>query len=124
MLATCLCTSQNENRTNMKTPSIISYVYGVLLIVGGVMGFVMGKSVPSLISGGGGGLLMLLAGRGFGQRQSWALPLGLVVALAVAVFFGRNINSEEAKVKNRALGMTALSALTIVGLLATGTRKN
>ncbi len=88
------------------------------------MGFVMGKSVPSLISGVGGGVLMLVAGNGFKQRQSWALPLGLLVTLAVGAFFVRGLNNEDAKKKNRAMGMTALSALTIVGLLATGRRKD
>lgn len=109
---------------SMKFPSIISFVYGVLLILGGIMGFVMGKSMPSLISGVGGGVLMLVAGNAFKQRQSWALPLALLVSLAVGGFFLRGINNEDAKKKNRAMGMTALSALTIIGLLATGTRKD
>lgn len=108
----------------MKAPSIISMIYGVLLILGGVMGFVMGKSVPSLVSGVGGGVLCLIAGRGFAQRQSWALPLAVVVAIGVAIFFGQGIGNEDAKKRSRAIGMTALSALTVVGLLATGTRRN
>jgi uncharacterized membrane protein (UPF0136 family) len=108
----------------MKTPSIISYIYGVLLILGGIMGFVMGNSVPSLLGGGIGGVLMLVAGNGFSKRQSWALPLGIIVTLLVGGFFARGLSNEDPKKKNRALGMTALSALTIVGLLATGTRKH
>ena len=88
------------------------------------MGFAMAGSIESLISGGGGGILMLAAGRGFAQRQSWALPLGLLVTLAVGVFFMRGINNEDAKKKNRATGMMAISALTLVGLLATGRRKD
>ena len=93
-------------------------------IVTNYMGFVMGKSVPSLISGCGGGVLCLVAGRGFRERQSWALPLALVVAIGVGGFFAKGLSNPDPKKHGRAVGMTALSALTIIGLLATGTRRD
>lgn len=107
----------------MKTPATICYVYGVLLILGGIMGFAMAHSTASLISGGGGGVLCLVAGRGFSHLKNWAPPLALVVALGVAGFFGKGLNNPDPQKHGRAVGMTALSALTIVGLLATGTRR-
>jgi uncharacterized membrane protein (UPF0136 family) len=125
----------------MKTPAIISYIYGALLVLGGIMGFAMAGSVASLVSGVGGGILVLVAGAGFKQAKSWALPLALVVTLCVGGFFASHLlpsdepapqgtPAEIAKAekkrqsgKTRSIGMTALSALTIIGLLATGRRK-
>ena len=125
----------------MKIPATICFVYGVLLIFGGVMGFAMAKSIMSLVAGGGGGLLMLVAGRGFKQSQSWALPVGLVISLAVGGHMGSNIGkpvdipqgtSTEEKVvlekkhekaQKRAMGIAAVSTLAFLGLLATGRKK-
>lgn len=71
----------------MKIPATICFIYGALLVLGGIMGFAMAGSMASLIAGVGGGALCIAAGRGFQQRKSWALPLAIVVALNVGAFF-------------------------------------
>jgi len=56
--------------------------YGVLLIAGGIIGFVMANSVPSLIMGCGSALLILASGYNMLLNQ----PVGRKVALATTVF--------------------------------------
>lgn len=53
----------------MNTGSIIVLVYAILVLAGGVFGFVKAASRPSLIGGGAGGLALLLAAWGLGRHQ-------------------------------------------------------
>lgn len=61
------------------------FVFGLLSIAGGVMGFVKAKSRPSLIAGGLAGVLLIVAGYLMGASASLAGPIlamGLSLALA------------------------------------------
>ena len=71
----------------MNTPALIVIVYAVLVIVGGVIGFIKAASRPSLIGGLVGGLGLLAAGWGISRGQVWGLQTALVLTLALLVFF-------------------------------------
>ena len=64
---------------------IYLFIFGVLTIAGGVMGFVKAGSNVSLIAGGVSGVLLLVSGYlvGAGKVQP-GLILGLVLSLALA----------------------------------------
>ncbi len=64
---------------------IYLFIFGVLTIAGGVLGFVKAGSQASLIAGGISGVLLLVAGYliGAGKVQP-GLILGLVLSLALA----------------------------------------
>ena len=66
------------------------FLYGVKLIVGGVMGFMKKNSMPSLIAGGACGALALISfGISF-DRPKTGFFGGFVVACAVAaIMYGR-----------------------------------
>ena len=90
------------------------FLFGVLTVAGGIMGFVKAKSRASLIAGTIAGLLLLAAGYEVGARGAVGLVLGLVVSLALAARFGATFK------KTRKLMPHGLMALLgTVGVLVT-----
>lgn len=65
------------------------YLFGLLTIAGGVLGFVKAKSKPSLIAGSISGALLLLAAWLMQTRGHVGVLLGLVVSLLLLGRFGR-----------------------------------
>ena len=66
---------------------IVTLIYGVLLLVGGILGYLKAKSKPSLISGVISGLLLLTFGVLQWQQISIGLVLAQVFAVVLAVVF-------------------------------------
>lgn len=50
-----------------------TFFYGVLALVGGILGYIKAKSKPSLIFGGISGIILILSGILQFLGQSWAL---------------------------------------------------
>ncbi len=90
---------------------IYLFVFGVLTIAGGVMGFVKAKSRASLIAGSISGLLLLAAGFLTGEGQKAGPVLGLVVSIALAARFGNAYR--KTKKAMPALPMTVLGVAGI-----------
>jgi len=72
----------------MSFPVILLYVYGVVLIFGGLMGYLKAKSVPSLIAGGVCGLIALLLAY---EYFLWHLAphAALLLSIFLIVIMGR-----------------------------------
>ena len=102
----------------MNTASTIVLIYAVLVIIGGVFGFVKAASRPSLIGGVAGGLALLIAAWGLGHHQSWGLPVALALTLALLVFFVLRYVRTRAFMPGGL--MTVLSLLALVGEGLTG----
>lgn len=74
----------------MSVANIAVIVYGVLAIVGGVIGYKTAGSKVSLISGSISGVVLLVAGIASLLGQGWGLTLGsLVSAILIIVFLSR-----------------------------------
>lgn len=103
----------------MNPTSIIVCVYAVLVIVGGVIGFVKAGSRPSLIAGILGGLALLTAGYGISRPGNvWGLPLALVLTTMLLVFFTvRYLRGAPRAFMPGGL-MAILSLLALAGVLA------
>lgn len=74
---------------------ILLYIYGLLLIFGGVMGFIKAKSVPSLVAGVVCGVIEIL----MGIRYQWhdAPVVALIIALILLFMMGRRyLNTRKA----------------------------
>ncbi len=98
------------------------FVFGVLTVAGGVMGFVKAKSRPSLIAGGISGIALCAAGYlvSTGTNARVGLFLGLVVSFALA---GRFVGTFRKSKKIMPAGLMAVLGIigvvvSAIGLLA------
>ena len=71
----------------MQNVAIEVWVYGVIMIVGGIAGFARVGSKASLISGVGFGLLLLLSGIGVWNGSRDSVMGAILVALVLVVLF-------------------------------------
>ena len=79
----------------MSFPVLLLYVYGILLIVGGAMGYVKAKSVPSLVAGAVCGLIALLLG--YYYTWHFAPHAALLLSLLLIFLMGRRyLNTRKA----------------------------
>ncbi len=75
----------------MFTPELIATVfYGLLSVVGGVMGYIKSQSKVSLISGGVSGLLLLILAAIIYSGNQWAVGVAVsIISLLIVVFIVR-----------------------------------
>ena len=99
----------------MQTSALIVIVYGLLVLAGGVMGYVKAKSLPSLISGILFGVLLLISGVGIqeGAKLSFAIALALTVVLMLIM----GLRFVKSKKFMPAGLITLLSAITALLLM-------
>ena len=97
-------------------PGIIAAIaYGILAIVGGIIGYVQAQSKASLISGSISGLLLLFAGAMQLQGQAWGLILAIVVTAVLVIVFAVRL-AKTRKFMPAGL-MTILGVATLVVLV-------
>jgi uncharacterized membrane protein (UPF0136 family) len=103
----------------MQTASIIVYVYAVLVAVGGLIGYLKAKSLPSLIAGSVSAIALLAAAYALGAGKAWGYPLALALSLLLLVFFSiRYVKSSPRAFMPGGL-MAILSLLTLLGVALT-----
>jgi uncharacterized membrane protein (UPF0136 family) len=89
---------------------IYYYIFGLVAIAGGAMGYARAKSKASLIAGGVSGALLIIAG-----MLSPSVPgfiLALIVSVLLLTHFGRSYAAKKKPMP--AIPMIVLSALCIV----------
>ena len=94
---------------------VAAIAYGVLAIVGGIIGYVQAKSKASLISGIISGLLLIIAGVMQLQGQGLGLILAIVVTIALIIVFALRL-AKTRKFMPAGL-MTALGVAALVVML-------
>lgn len=76
-------------------PVVLLYIYGILLIIGGVTGYVKAGSVPSLVAGLVCGFIALL----LGYNYTWHFAPYAALVLALVLIFlmgGRYLRTRKA----------------------------
>ncbi len=97
-------------------PGVVAAIaYGILAIVGGMIGYVQAKSKASLISGMISGLLLVTAGVMQLQGQGLGLILAIVVTIALIIVFAMRL-AKTRKFMPAGL-MTALGVAALVVML-------
>jgi uncharacterized membrane protein (UPF0136 family) len=95
---------------------ITAIAYGVLAIVGGIMGYVKAKSKASLISGSISGLLVILGGVMQLQGQAWGLIIAAIVTAVLVIVFAMRL------AKTRKFMPAGL--MSVLGVVALGVMLN
>ncbi len=71
----------------MSLESLAPIIYGLLAIIGGILGYTKARSQASLISGIVSGVLLLVGGIAHQQGVVWGLPLAAIVSLILVIVF-------------------------------------
>lgn len=66
---------------------VVAFGYGILALVGGIIGYIQAKSKVSLLSGSISGFLIIFAAYSQLQGQTWGLTLAAFVTGILVVFF-------------------------------------
>ncbi len=89
---------------------LVALAYGILVIVGGIIGYFKANSIVSLISGSVSGLLLVFAAIVQFQGHNWGSILATIVTTILLIFFTLRL------VKTRKFMPAGL--MTILGIVA------
>lgn len=93
---------------------IAAITYGVLALIGGIIGYVQAQSKASLISGSISGLLLIVAGVMQLQGQSVGLILATVITVVLVIVFAIRLTKTR---KFMPAGLMSLLGLVSLGLM-------
>ncbi len=98
-----------------QTTAIVIWVYGALVLLGGVIGFLKAKSKPSLIAGGVSGAVLLASGWAVWTDKDFGVWVAVMLAIILMMFFAARFM----KTKNvmPAGMMSGLSFAVLVALI-------
>ncbi len=86
-LATAAAKSKSTQVLTMELGIVAAFVYGILALIGGIIGYVLASSKISLLSGSISGLLLIIAAFLQLQGQIWGLFVAAFITAALVVFF-------------------------------------
>lgn len=98
-----------------KTIGLMTLFYSILVFTGGVMGFVMKDSTPSLVAGSLFGLTLLYTSIKTMTFHRWGLILTLLLILALDTFFSyRYLTTQKLFPAGIMLFVTSLTLLLMI----------
>lgn len=109
-LLTLVVKSKSIDVLTMNLGIVAAFAYGILAIVGGIIGYIQATSIVSLLSGSISGLLLISAAFFQLQGHTWGSILAVLVTAVLVVFFAFRL------IKTRKFMPAGL--MTILGMLA------
>ncbi len=103
------------SRSIMKIAAAATLAYGLMVLAGGIFGYIQAKSLPSLITGGICGVILLVAGGYIWQGNMPAAYVAGAMTLLLALFFAYRFSTTGNFMPGGL--MLALSFVAIVILL-------
>ena len=105
----------------MKWRGYVVLVYGMLILVGGIIGYVKAQSIASLVMGGGCAAVAMASGWGILTQHAAGRISALALSIVLLAFFGyRFMNSGNFM----PAGFMALLSVLVIGMLAIGHKKS
>ena len=102
--------------TTIQFTAIEIWVYGALMILGGIIGFVKVHSKASLLSGVGLGLGLLASGYGVSHGSENSLIVAVVIAALLLVLFAVRFAKTRRFMPAGMLAILSLTAVVIFGM--------
>jgi uncharacterized membrane protein (UPF0136 family) len=99
----------------MQNTAIEIWVYGAMMMMGGLMGYLKVGSKASLIAGGGMGLGLLASGFGVWRGSEDSLIVAEVIAALLLVIFAIRLAKTRRFMPTGLLAMLSLAAVVIFG---------
>lgn len=100
----------------MKPQGIIVLVYSLLVITGGIFGFVHANSVPSLVASSIFGVLLLFSTVLIFKNKPAGLYIGLIVAFLLDAFFTYRFTATHQFMPSGLMSLLSLAVLLVLVL--------
>lgn len=100
-------------RWQMEAAKIYFIIFGLLTIVGGIIGYVKAGSVASIVAGGIAGILLLVAAFLLPEHRVAGLATALVISLVLAAQFLPKFFRT-----GRVMPAGMMSVLSVIGIIA------
>jgi len=100
----------------MQETAIEIWLYGVIMILGGVLGYVKVHSKASLLSGVGMGLALLACGFGVWSGSAPSLVAAVVIAALLLVLFAVRLAKTRKLMPAGVLAVLSLVAVVMFGM--------
>jgi uncharacterized membrane protein (UPF0136 family) len=99
----------------MQTTAMEIWAYGVIMILGGIMGYLKVGSKASLLSGVGMGLALLVSGYGVSRGSRDSLIVSVVIAALLVALFAIRLAKTKRFMPAGVLAALSLAAVIIFG---------
>ena len=93
---------------------VAAIAYGILAIIGGIIGYIQAQSKASLISGIISGALLIIGGVIQLQGRTWGLLLATVVTVGLIIVFGMRLTKTRKFMPAGLMAILGLAALVIM----------
>lgn len=100
----------------MKCSGFTVIIYGALVLIGGIVGFVTAQSIPSLVMGSIFGIASIICGVGMIKNCRISLYLASALVTILTIFFGYRFFSSGNFMPSGLMGLLSAITLCVLGV--------